>query len=372
MSRLGADIKRRIANSKFKRVEGFAQNLRGRIMIQDHGSKVWLRNITVRRLGSDSTVPQSRPVATEPETMADSQPAQQGAGSPKPQRTLRHQQSVQSVRFSPDGQSLASCAGPEIATWDLTTGQRRLLLTDKQLRANIIDFNPDGTKILAACVDGAARILDASNGAILQKLQEHQGSLCDARYSPDGTRIVTSSHDKTIRIWDARTGAVLFTLQGHQRRVWRVAISPDGSVIASGGPDRTVRLWDMNTGQAITVLGQHSHAVDGLAFSPDGKQLVSAGGNGTIQFWNLTNKQQTGTLEAGDRCRLIDFNPDGRFLATSGTPRVWNVSAKQLMCVLQQEGPPSRCVAFDPQGQTVAAGFNNGTIRVWPLAELNR
>jgi 3-keto-disaccharide hydrolase len=40
--------RKRIAKSKFARVKGFAQNRKGRLQIQDHGSKVWFRKIVLR------------------------------------------------------------------------------------------------------------------------------------------------------------------------------------------------------------------------------------------------------------------------------------------------------------------------------------
>ena len=43
---------RRIAKSKFAPVEGFGQNRRGRIQLQDHGGDVWFKSITLRPLGT--------------------------------------------------------------------------------------------------------------------------------------------------------------------------------------------------------------------------------------------------------------------------------------------------------------------------------
>ena len=43
-----AEWRQRIAKSKFARVEGFAQNRKGLIQIQDHGSKVWFRKLLLR------------------------------------------------------------------------------------------------------------------------------------------------------------------------------------------------------------------------------------------------------------------------------------------------------------------------------------
>jgi cytochrome c len=39
-----------IANSKFKRMEDFGKSRKGRIVIQDHGDKLWMRNIKIRKL----------------------------------------------------------------------------------------------------------------------------------------------------------------------------------------------------------------------------------------------------------------------------------------------------------------------------------
>ena len=42
--------KERIAKSKFKNVQGFGLNAKGKIMLQDHGDKVWFRNLSITEL----------------------------------------------------------------------------------------------------------------------------------------------------------------------------------------------------------------------------------------------------------------------------------------------------------------------------------
>ena len=38
------------AKSKFKAVPGFAENAKGRIMLQDHNDEAWFRQITLKPL----------------------------------------------------------------------------------------------------------------------------------------------------------------------------------------------------------------------------------------------------------------------------------------------------------------------------------
>lgn len=46
-----------IQNSKFRNVEGFGVNQSGRIMLTDHGTQVWYRNIFIRRLDQPEPAP---------------------------------------------------------------------------------------------------------------------------------------------------------------------------------------------------------------------------------------------------------------------------------------------------------------------------
>lgn len=46
------DFRSRVASSKFSRNASFAKARRGRIVLQDHASAVWFRNIRIRSLGS--------------------------------------------------------------------------------------------------------------------------------------------------------------------------------------------------------------------------------------------------------------------------------------------------------------------------------
>ena len=47
-----AEAARGIATSKFKDVKGYADKIRTPLLLQDHDTVVWFRNLKVRELGS--------------------------------------------------------------------------------------------------------------------------------------------------------------------------------------------------------------------------------------------------------------------------------------------------------------------------------
>ncbi len=63
-------------------------------------------------------------------------------------------------------------------------------------------FSPDGKRIVTASGDFTARVWDAQTGQALMEPVKHSGGLNSAQFSPDGKRIVTASEDRTARVWD--------------------------------------------------------------------------------------------------------------------------------------------------------------------------
>jgi len=45
-------VKAAVANSKFRNTPGFGNRVKGHILLQDHGGRVWFRNIRIRDLSA--------------------------------------------------------------------------------------------------------------------------------------------------------------------------------------------------------------------------------------------------------------------------------------------------------------------------------
>ncbi len=118
-----------------------------------------------------------------------------------------------------------------------------------------------------------------------------------------------------------------------------IAYSPDGTklAVASG-----IGIWiyDAQTGEELDLFPANRFEVRNIAFSPDGSMLASDSFDSTINYWSIENR----------------------------TVRLWDVKSRRQIRTFTGHLWPITCLAFSPDGKTIASGSVGTTVRVWDVA----
>ncbi len=290
-----------------------------------------------------------------------------------------------------------------------------------------LEFSPDGRTLAVADVAGKIRLWDTSSWRLVGELPGHT-TLLDLAFSPDGRTLITAGKDASVKLWAVRRRSLVGQLRGHRGWVLDVAFSHDGKTLATAGDyyygDGTIRLWDVATlaqagtpvkadavamwfsadGRTLTFLNAIGQVKDYDVVrrpvlrppsfdtgateygngepSPDGSELVLVNENQSLMLWdvsrrpprNLPLRERTYQSWGADP---VAFAPDGKTFGSASTYRrtsspqyagtvvLWDVARRAPRGrPLQFHNRGVTGMAFSPDGQTLAVGGVDGTVRL--------
>ena len=112
-----------------------------------------------------------------------------------------HGDAVNSIKFSPDGATVASCgADKTVLMWNVRG--------DREVRARIPRFPPECARSKPYFVRPELTTSRPPHSCPqnYMMMQGHKNSVLELHRTADGDNILTCSPDKTLRLWDATTG----------------------------------------------------------------------------------------------------------------------------------------------------------------------
>jgi WD40 repeat protein len=228
-------------------------------------------------------------------------------------------------------------------------------------------FSPDSRQIVTTD-DRGAQVWDAQTYRLLFALP-HGDPVYQAVYSADATRLITAGGDGAVRIWDAANGALVHELRrgSAKRRYYAVAISSGSELIAAIDTEGEIAdVWDAATGAPIAEILNDASEFPAIAFSSDGRWLATTGGN-DVRVFDTQTRAQAITIR-GPRIHSLAFDPTGPRLLTgtaTGAAAIWAIPSGARIRHLREIGDPVEAVAFSPDGQLVVVGSRDGTEQVW-------
>ena len=299
----------------------------------------------------------------------------------------RHQQTVRTVAWSPDGKTLASGADDaQVFIWD--TGGAVKANIDHPAAVSALAWSPDGQR-LATASGNLVAFFNAANGhAVARPNAEHTLPVTSLAWAMHGaTQLVSGSQDFHAVVWNTNTYAIQTVYRLHTIAVENVAWTSDGLDVASSSAGGFIRLWVAESGQDV-----HAHYQDAMApmralqFSPTAPRLAVGGDDGVVRIWDMATTCQN-VVGQGDvvnsQCmdvperitvsnqivRTLAWSHDGKYLAVGaddGMVSVWDPANAQKPLLTIQQNAAILSVSWSPDNRTLAIASGT-TASTWEL-----
>lgn len=325
---------------------------------------------------------------------------------------------ISSINFSPDGKKLIISSGASI-TKIVNLQTRKIELTFEDYGVFASSFSNDGKLILTASFDKKAKIWDASNGKLIQKLEGHTRFADFAKYAPDGKRIITVFEDKSFRIWNTYTGqivcssvsnvsdndtieykAVEFSNDGKRVKItaknWLdifdadngkllrsfdtkktklLNLSPDMSKYLTTSPDFTVLIRDLITKNILkTLKGKARKNYYFASFSSDGKSVLATSEDNSVDSWDVASGNLLQNFKGVKGVvKDVYFSPENTMVLSfenNNTIHIWNVSEGKLVKTFKGKAGKIKSIIFSPNGKQVVINYVDKTSNFWTSAEI--
>lgn len=280
---------------------------------------------------------------------------------------------VFALAYSPDGKMLAagSVGRPpknELKIWDAETRERKTSFTGHADHILHATFSPDGKLLLTGSADKTVRLWDVKAGKEKAVVVREDSPIKAARFSNDGKTVGVATYQK-VRLFDAASGKEKSTINIHPSGFGH-CFSPTVELMAFAPDHWYIHLVDTSTGKTKILLTGLKGQTRSMHFSDDGKWLASVSGDGLLRVWEVETAKLKTSFKA-DSAGSVALNKDGTLVAygmRTGNVRIWDIAANKELPSLEDKSLSAIfCVAFSPDGTTLAAG-GMGAVRLWSLA----
>jgi WD40 repeat protein/mono/diheme cytochrome c family protein len=300
-------------------------------------------------------------------------------GSQLVARLIGLSERIQSIRFSPDGKQIAAAAGRpaqmgEIQIWNVDKRQLTLSVPIGYDTLYGVNWSPDGKLVSFGCPDNSVRAISAETGKEVLLQSSHSDWVLDTVFTHKGDQLVSVGRDMSAKLTEVATQRFIDNISSITPGALRgglqtVARHPERDEFLVGGADGVPQAYRLNR-KVQRRIGDNAlcirkwPAMEGriysVAFAPDGKSFAacsSLDGAGEVNFYNYDfNTEMPADIVAieGKAGRSDEEKKKLEEHYTSDVKLLGRVPI----------GAGIYALAYQPNGETVAAAGEDGKVRV--------
>ncbi|CAL1373658.1 unnamed protein product [Linum trigynum] len=317
------------------------------------------------------------------------------------QEFLAHKGSILTMKFSPDGQYLASGGEDGIVrVWKVIEDDRFNRLNvlpgsdpsclcfaiDHQSNITSLDVDAiaknDGQTKRHISSDSTCVVLPPKVFSVLEKplheFQGHSGEVLDLSWSKQRL-LLSSSDDNTVRMWQVGCDKCLRVFH-HNNYVTCVHFNPaDEDYFISGSIDGKVRIWEVSRCQVIDYTDV-KEIVTAIAYRPCGKGAIVGTMSGNCLFYEIRDNKmrqdteiclQGKTKLPGKRITGFEFSPSdpSKVIVTSADSLVRVLCSSDVICKFRvsslRVAANQMHATFTSDGKHVVSTSDDSNIYIW-------
>jgi WD40 repeat protein/serine/threonine protein kinase len=284
-------------------------------------------------------------------------------------------------RFSPDTNTLAGLStNGQLTLWSVSNQQPRpiMTLTDTppfRLDVNLA-FTPDGRTLAGAKTNGDLTLwsLIGDVPRLVRTLTHAAASEGDPLFAPGGQLLAIQSDTNAVAIWNWVEGRQIKSLREEvpPKLIKAYSFSPNGRTFLTRYKDDTMRFWETAgwiKGDLLTANPYGLHA-----FSADSRWLAAGQGFfAKVSLWDMARQAVEELSSGSGPVDCLAFSPEGRTLAVGtrdGWVNLWHLPSRQEIISLKAHRSHVWRAVFSPDGRTLATAGADGTLRLWTAPTL--
>ncbi|CAG0893048.1 unnamed protein product [Darwinula stevensoni] len=268
-----------------------------------------------------------------------------------------------------------------------------------------VRYSPNGEQLASGGFDGKVFLYDGKTSDLITEIGSpaHKGGVYGVAWGPDGQRLLTSSGDKTARLWDVSTGTCISEfpmgnavddqqvsclwqgqfllsvslsgfinyldtnnpekpiriIKGHNKPMTAMTLSSDRSTIYTGSHDGFVTHWDVASGENDRVAGQgHGNQINGMIAL--GETVYSCGIDDALRAISHTSRAYSGVeVRLGSQPHGLSVGEDGTIIVAC---------VNQVVVVKDGTKVSSLPVNYEPSSCSINSQNGDVAVHVYSLA----
>jgi len=237
-----------------------------------------------------------------------------------------------------------------------------------------------GYMVLTGSSDGTARIWNASDGQLFNKLVlPSKNKVLSAIFSPSGRNVLTSDDSGKVTLWDSYSGGLLYSqvynsmpVQNTYVQYVPASFSPDGQNFAVAGDSGKVEIRKTTTGEVLKSWKTSSESINSIDYNSIGDRILTSS-NKSLDEWNVNDGSLVKHYQVPNDSGIIalygaTYSPDGLSVAAGAFGdglsfiEIWSASNESF--ALKQEifriagDATFSAPKFSPNSKMVATAFN--------------